>query len=195
MVFIVLIVVLIALTKIKIPYQTEAAGYVPLPDQDRDKVSVDFVGGAVQTIFAADDHGDTQEFKTQYKTWKVTEGVAIQPETSNVQGCSSEYTNNLNVNFTISNSLIQSTRGTVEVAVYDYQTRNLLEKQLMTLDFKPNQDASGLARFNILSFTFDPTFLVKVSFPSPAELSYVHAQVKYLPLIQYVLVLLGLLAP
>lgn len=192
-VFVILLILLIALTKVKIPYQAQATGFVPLPDMYRDHVSVDFVGGAVQTIFTVAEHGETEEFKTQYTTWKVTDGVAIQPQTSNVQGCSSEYTNRLDVNFTISNSLTQPTRGTVKVAVYDYNTRTLLSSRQMVLDFKPDGPTSGVAKFSILSFTYDPTFLVKVTFPTADELTYVPAQVEYLSPIQYVLVLLGLL--
>lgn len=192
-IFLALLVVLIALTKVKIPYEAQATGFVPLPDKYRDNVSVDFVGGAVQTIFSTDEHGDTENFKTQYTTWKVTDGVAIQPQTSNVQACSTEYTNNLDVNFTISNNLIQPTRGTVRVAVYDYKTRQLLSSRLFLSNFEPTKATSGVAKFNILSVTYDPTFLVKVTLPTADELTYVPAEVKYLSPIQYVLVLLGLL--
>lgn len=194
-IFVALVLLLIALTKIKIPYEAQATGLVPLPDQYRDNLSVDSVGGAVATILSYDEHGDTEQFKALYKSWKVSDGVAIQAQMVNIQACSTSYTNNLDVNFTISNNLVKPTRGTVEVAVYDYNSRTLLSSRFMVLNFEPGKAASGVAKFSILTVIFDAIFLVKVTFPTANQLSYIPSEVKYLSPIQYVLVLLGLLTP
>lgn len=194
-IFVTLLLLVVALTKVEIPYQVQAAGLIPLPDKYMDAVSIDFIGGAVSTIFSSGEHGEEEQFKTDYQMWKVTDGVALQPQTSNVQGCTTEYTNNMVVNFTISNSLMEPTVGTVRVAVYDYESRTLLSNRYLVLNFEPRNATYGTAKFSILSFVFDPIFLVQVTFPTSDELVYLPAEVKQLSPLEYVLVLLGFLAP
>jgi|YelNatPaOPRAMG01_1025707.scaffolds.fasta_scaffold36112_3 hypothetical protein len=193
--FVALLVLAVVLSKYMVTFDLPAMGYVPLSDSAREKVSVDFVNGAVSTILSSDEHGDVEQFKTEYTQWKVTNGVIVQPQTSNVQGCSTEYVNNLEVNFSISNQLTFPERGTVNVTVFDNRNGAKLATKLFIMDFKPGTMTSGVAKFTIFSNEFDPLFLVKVTFPTSDELSFTPATSRQVPLLEYVLMKLGIISP
>jgi hypothetical protein len=180
-------------------------GLVPLPDQYRDDVAVSFIGESVSADKPFDAEaglelpGYEEGANVNQIIWKTgidwAEGVVMQPQSTNLLGCTDDFTSNLDVYFAISSSLMQRTRGTVEIDVYGYNSGTLLSSQLIVLDLDPNQTTSAVAKFSFQSGSYDPVYLVKVTFPTASELTYAPAQVRYLSPIQYVLVLLGLLKP
>lgn len=118
----------------------------------------------------------------------------MQPQSVGLLGCTTDFWSNLDVYFTISNSLTQPTCGTVQVSIYGYYSGTLLSSRLMVLDFN-NETTSAVAKFSFQSGSYDPLYVVKVTFPTAAELAYVPAELKYLSPIEYALVLLGVLTP
>jgi|GEM_PF-2166301 len=177
-----------------VPFEFSARGYVPLGDALRDKVSLSSINGVVQTIFD-DQHGDVDQFMQEYTVSRTGEGILIQPLRSNVQGCSTDYTNYLVVNFTIFNELPRPQKATLNVSVYDTANGQLAASKLIVANLEPKQESSYEAKFYIISTEYDPIFLVKVTFPTADQLAYVPSTTNEIPLFQYLLIQLGLLSP
>jgi hypothetical protein len=188
--FIALLLVLTVLSKCTVAYAPMPTGLAPLSDGNRDLMTVGMLNGRNEAI-SDDTHGDNVQLQSEMNIFNLAEGtVLLQPQNSAVAGCSTVYTNKLEVNFTISNSLTGPAEGTVNVSVTDYKLNVLLETKLLDLSFEPRVDLSRLVTFQIASIDDSPSYLVTVSFPTAEQLR-VPMGVRQVPLFEYLLSQLG----
>jgi len=82
----------------------------------------------------------------------------------------------------------------VNVTVFDDYSGQKLATDIVTLDFKPGQPASGVANFIITVDEASPLFLVQITFPTSADLAGGLAK-QQMPLFEYLLYQAGILVP
>jgi hypothetical protein len=185
--FIAVLFLLIGLTQIKLPQKALAVGFVPVPAEYRDSVSIDTINGAIQAILAVDEHGDVGQLMTEYETWKTTEGAIFRPSAVNTIGCSTEFINNLQINFTITHTILEPVRGTVKIEISNYKSGFVYDTKLLLLDFVPRKPINKVVKFSIVTAEPDTEFFIKITFPTAEELAYKEPDTKQVSLLEYLL--------
>jgi hypothetical protein len=194
-VFIAVILMLCVITKVTIAYQAAPAGLVPLPDHSRDKVTVVSIAGMMQMINSLSSEEEDFPTSVTVRTWNLSNGETyMQPMTSKAIGCENSYSNQLNVKVETANQLAQGEKAAVNVTVFESADGRVLATQLLILDLKPGEHSYLNARFDIMTEESDPVFLVRVSFPTQAELNASPLPTRQVPLFEYILIKLGIVA-
>ncbi len=192
--FITVIGLLLVFSRFTVAYTPLPNGIVPLSDSARANVVVSSINGGVQSIDDPTADGDGTPQLVGVDTWSPSsDTVVVSPQVSST-GCTSQYQTSMSVSFTLSNRLSGDTKGAVNVSVFDYNNGLKLATDILSLSFKPGQDTSGTAAFNIISSTPDPVFLVTITFPTAAELSN-GTPLQHVSLYQYFLYRAGVLDP
>jgi hypothetical protein len=189
--FLTILFLLIALTQIKLPQKALATGFVPLPEEYRNAVSVESVNGAVQTLLN-DEHGDVEQLKTEYEEVKTTEGTILRPSAVNTIGCSTDFVNNLKIDFTITHTMLEPVKGTVKIEISNYQTGFVYDTKLLLLDFVPREPITKVIKFSIITPQPDTEFLIRITFPTAEELAYTKPETKQVSLLEYLLYQIGI---
>jgi hypothetical protein len=193
-VFLAVVFLLLFFSKITVAYQAVPTGLVPLPDNAKDKVTVVSIGGMLQMIRSYDPEEEDFPTAVTVKTWNLTNGQAfLQPLTSDSIGCENVYSNSLIVNVETANELTQTEKATVNVTVFESASGRWIATQLLVLQLEPGVHSYTAAKFTVMTDEPDPIFLVKVTFPTQAELN-APLPTTQLPLFEYVLVKLGIMA-
>ncbi|MEM3510206.1 MAG: hypothetical protein QW282_00020 [Nitrososphaerales archaeon] len=190
--FIAVLLLLAALTQIRLPQKALAEGFVPLPDEYRDAVTVETINGAVQAILAVDEHGDVGQLMSEYEMWKISEGAVLRPSAVNTQGCSSEYINNLQINFTITHTILERVVGTVKVEICNYETGFVYDSRLLLVNFIPREPVNKIMKFSVVTLESNTAFLIKITFPTAEELAYEEPKTRQVSLLEYMLYQIGI---
>jgi hypothetical protein len=192
--FLLVVALLVFVCKYDVAYTPIPVGLAPLRDSARGEMSVDSVNSVAQAIYD-DGHGEVQQLKTEMELWNMSEGTAlIQPRTFDVSGCSTMYSNSLEIKYSVSNKLVSAEHGTLAVSVTDNKNGQLLKTVLIPTDFRPWVIVSGSAKFEITSIDYEPIYLIKVFFPTAAQLN-ASLDVVHLPLFRYILSRVGVGTP
>jgi len=184
--FLVVLFLLITLTQIKLPQQALAASFVPLPEEYRNSVTIESVNGAIQTLLS-DEHGDVEQLKTEYEEVKTTEGTILRPSAVNTIGCSTDFANNLKINFTITHTILEPVKGTVKIEISNYRTGFVYDTKLLLLNFAPREPINKAVKFSIITSEPDTEFFIKITFPTAEELAYKEPDTKQVSLLEYLL--------
>jgi hypothetical protein len=189
--FLALVILLLLLSKVRVPYVLTPANPPPLPDYARNDLMVTAINGASEMETPV----EGEEWEPYYplvSSGNSTENEIIMTPQASAPGCATDFQSTIDINFTISNTLSQEEKGTVKVAVFDNGNGMLLASQLLVMDFQPYTPTSGAARFRIVTAQTNPVFLVKFTFPTADELGWVPAEVIYISLFEYLLAKVGI---
>jgi hypothetical protein len=166
------------------------SGVAPLPADVRDKVSVTgFDGDAKTQVINIESY--VMPTPDTISTWDPTTGITIAHTNVASSGCQSVFTDNLDVNFTITNELSAQVQGALNISVYDDKTGGLLDSRVLMLTYVPGKPTYAAAKFSLLTQEQQPVFLVKATFPTGDEAT--SAVTKKVSLIEFILIRAGLL--
>ncbi len=194
MAFMVVLSLLLVFSKFTVAYMALPNGAVPLSDSARANVVVTSIDGGVQSITDPTAAGDGSPQLVGVDTWSPSSNTeVVSPQVSST-GCTSLYQASMSVSFTLANRLPTETKGAVNVSVFDYNSGMKLATDIITLTFKPGQDTSSTASFNLVSTFPDPVYLVTITFPTATDLAS-GTPILHVSLFQYFLYRAGLLDP
>lgn len=191
--FLTVVALLAVFSQVSVTY-TMTQVFFPLPDTARGRVMVTAINGASMTApgNSLSEDGSTEAEPITFLTSNLTNNEAfIQSNAPQVMGCNTEFMYDVNISFTAANELIQETKGTANVTVYNSDNGGSLASQLITLDFKPGVPTTATVSFNLHTPEADPIFLVRVSFPAGDQLTV--NTTMHLRLFEYILLRGGLL--
>jgi hypothetical protein len=194
MAFIAIVVLLLFLSKVTVAYTPMPKGAAPLSSDARDKIVVSSINGGVQSVFDEATGGDTAPDLVGVDTWTPSSNTIIVSPEMSASGCTTQYTTSMDIAFTTANQLSAEVKGAVNVTVFDDYSGQKLATDIVTLDFKPGQPASGVANFIITVDEASPLFLVQITFPTSADLAGGLAK-QQMPLFEYLLYQAGILVP
>ncbi len=196
--FVLIVLLLVIFARCNVSYRAMPAGAVALPDIAKDKITVVTIGGMLQESYNQQEGeaGDNAETAVTVATYNMSnDQVYMQPLETEAMGCGSNYLSPISVKIVTSNQLAYEEKGTLNVSILDSSGTELYASQLLVFDFKPGVVTSGSANFSIETSESNPTFLVKVSFPTQAELNSANVNVEKMPLFEYVMTKLGITVP
>ncbi len=192
--FVAVIFLLLLLTRFTVAYDPLPKGAAPLPSDLRGEVVVTAIDGGVQTVTDPSTAGDSAPELVGVDTWQPSSNtIVVSPQVSS-SGCESQYETTMGVTFSTANQLPYAVKGSVNVTVFDDRNGLKLATDILTLDFKPGQTASGVANFDIMGTDPNPIYLITVTFPTAADLSTGIPQQR-VSLLEYILYRTGVLAP
>jgi len=193
--FITVILLLVLLSRVTVAYTPLPRGVVALPEEVKDKVVITSIDGGVQTVYDESTGGDTDAQLVGVETWSPSSNtIVVSPQVS-TSGCQTEFRTSVSVSFTTMNMLSVQEKGAVNVTIYNDKDGAKLATYIVPMDFKPGVPASAAAHFDVsVNDDSNPTFLVKITFPSSVDLSNGIAK-EQVPLFEYLLYQAGILAP
>jgi hypothetical protein len=192
--FLTVVALLFFFSQVSVTY-TMTRVFYPLPDTARSRVMVTSINGASMTApgNSLSEDGSTEAEPITFQTSNLTNNEALmQSDAAQVEGCNTEFRYDVNISFTAANELIEETKGTANVTVYNNDSGSFLASQLLALDFKPGAPTTATVSFNLATPEADPIFLVRVTFPTYDQLGAVRTTM-HLRLFEYLLLKGGLL--
>jgi hypothetical protein len=191
--FVSILVLLLFLSKGTVAYTPLPKGAAPLSSDARSKIVITSINGALQSVSGEEAGGGEESELVGVDTWlSSNNSIVISPQPSSY-GCETQFETAFFINFTTANQLSTEATGAVNVTVFDYANRLKLATDILTLNFKPSQPASGVANFNIIGADSNPTYLVTITFPTSTDLSGLPQQ--KVPVIEYLLYRAGISVP
>jgi hypothetical protein len=193
MAFLAIIALLLVLSKFTVSY-SPSKGAVALSPDARDRVVVTSMNGGTMLVpdSGADSDGTPQLVGVD--TWSPSSNIIMVSPHVSATGCGSLYQTSMDITFSTANRLSVEQKGAVNVTVIDFNRNLTLATSIVTLDFKPGQETSGSANFNIQGTDPDPVYMVTVTFPTSADLSS-GVPGERVSLIEYLLYQTGILSP
>ncbi|MGA1976209.1 MAG: hypothetical protein ABSG92_11310 [Conexivisphaerales archaeon] len=196
--FFLVVFLLLAFSEFTVSYREIPAGAVALPEQAKDKITIVTIGGMLQVSYNQQEGeaSDNVNEAVTVATFNMSnDEVYMQPLETQALGCGNNYLSPLTVSVKTSNQLAYEEKGAVNVSVLDSAGEFLYASQILVLDFKPGAFTSGAANFSIETSESNPTFLVRVAFPTQEDLNAANVTVAHMPLFEYVLMKLGIAVP
>jgi hypothetical protein len=125
-------------------------------------------------------------------SWDAATGVTIAHSNVASAGCQNVFTDNIEVNFTVTNELTAPVRGAINMSVCNSKTGVLMDYKVLMLTFTPGQPEFAAAKFSLTTQDLQPIFLVKVTFPTGQDAASV-TSTKPVSLLEFLLMRAGLL--
>jgi hypothetical protein len=174
----------------KITMAAVPVGFGTLPADARDKVEVTAFNGGVKTV-VLNQESYVLPTPDKVSNWDANTGVAITHSNVASAGCQNVFTDNIDVNFTVTNTLSAPVRGAINITVYN-DAGKLLDNDVLMLTYTPGQPAYAAAKFSLTTAELQPVFTVKVTFPTGQDAASVTAT-KQVSLLEFLLMRAGLL--
>ena len=189
-VLIALVMVLTFFSDYKVTMSTIPSGFATLPDSVRDEVSVTSFNGQAKTA-VTNIESYVMPVPDTFSTWDAETGITLAHTNVASSGCQSVFTDNIDVNLTVTNGLSEAARGAINISIYNQKTGDLLDSKVLMLSFMPGQAAYAAARFSLSTQEIQPIFLVKANFPEGQGT--VSANTKQVSLLEFLLMQAGIL--
>ncbi len=186
-----IVTILTVFSQYKITMAAVPSGFATLPADAQNKVSVTSFDGQAQTE-ETNIESYVMPVPDTVSTWNATTGVTIAHTNVASSGCQSVFTDNIDVNFTVTNDLTAPVSGAINITVYNDKSGELLESKVLMFTYTPGQPAFAAAKFSLSTQEIQPVFLVKVTFPTGQDAASV-TSTKQVSLLEFLLMRAGLL--
>jgi hypothetical protein len=187
-----IVTTLTVFSQYKISMAVVPVGFATIPADLLDKVSVTSFNGNVQTA-VTNSESYVMSVPDTISSWDAATGVTVSHSNVASAGCANVFTDNINVNFTVTNELIASVRGAINISVYNSKTGVFMDDKVLMLTFTVGQPAFAAAKFSLTTADLQPIFLVKVTFPTGQDAESV-TSTKQVSLFEFLLMRAGILA-
>lgn len=147
-------------------------------------------GGAVKTQIT-NIESYVQSVPDTFSNWNASAGVSITHTNVATTGCQSVFSDNIEVNFTVTNQLAAPVKGAINISVYNQRTGDLLDSKVLMLAYFPGNATYAYAKFSLVTQELQPTFLVKVNFPTGTDST--TSSTKQVSLLEFLLMQVGVL--